>query len=183
MIKDKKGAATLVEILVSVAIMGILSSIFIVNIRTGNRDKLSMAAEQLAADLRQIRNMSFSRTIYDMSKSGKLEYPPGGYGISVVNNEYNKYKIFADNGDNNNYQSDEDELIKEIVLEDGFDIKVSNSHFFITFLTEHNLQYGGGNVIYNPIRIRYEANYIDITLDYLEGDDNYWGNIVVGDIE
>ena len=49
MFKDKRGT-TLVEIIVSVAIIGVLSSIFLVNIRLNDKDRLIVAAEQLAAE-------------------------------------------------------------------------------------------------------------------------------------
>lgn len=178
MFKDKRGT-TLVEIIVSVAIIGVLSSIFLVNIRLNDKDRLIVAAEQLAADLRQIRNMAFSRTIYDMN--GTLEYPPGGYGLVVEEGNSNTYKIFAENSYNNGYQADEDELIKEIILDDTFIIQKNNTFFYLIFSTEHNIQYSGTSLDI-PIIISYSADSINITLDYLETEDNYWGKIIVGEI-
>ena len=178
MLKDKQGV-TLIEIVISVTIMGILSSIFLVNIRTTDRERLTIAAEQLAADLRQIRNKAISRTIYDMNSV--LEYPSGGYGLAVISGKDYAYKLFADNGQNIDYQDGVDELIKEIVLDDSFEIEVSGSHFFVTFLTEHNIRHSGSSIP-SPITVTYKGNSIDISLDYSEEEENYWGMIRIGEV-
>ncbi len=178
MLKDKQGV-TLIEIVVSVTIMGILSSVFLVNIRTTDRERLTIAAEQLAADLRQIRNRAISRTIYDMDDA--LEYPSGGYGLAVVSGKNYAYKLFADNGVTPGYQDGVDELIKEIVLDNSFVIGVNSTYFFITFLTEHNILHSGVSMP-SPITIIYEGHNIDISLDYSEAEENNWGMIRIGEI-
>ncbi len=178
MIKDRRGT-TLVEIVVSVAIIGILSSVFLVSIRTSDREVLRIAAEQLAADLRQIRNRAFSRSVYDMA--GTIEYPQGGYGIAGIA-AGNGYYLFAENGNSPNYQASEDELIKEVILNSDFFIsKGNNPSFYLTFLTEHNISSTGD--LTDPIKVEYNGEYINISIDYGGEEGNYWGNIVVGEIE
>jgi len=180
---DNKGT-TLIEILVSVAIIGIMSSIFLVNIRTTDRERLTIAAEQLAADLRQIRNMSASRSIYDMS--GILEYPQGGYALEKNNDK--SYFIYADNsndGVGDYYNTNEDELIKEVNFE-GVIIENYTGNpisYYFKFIKDHeiNTNLTWEDTYGYAIKLSLDTYSILVSLNYNPAN-NGWGNIEVGDI-
>lgn len=179
MVLDNKGT-TLMEILVSVAIIGILSSVFLVNIRTTDREKLTIAAEQLAADLRQIRNMAFSRSVYDMN--GILKYPQGGYGIAKSDDT--SYLIYADKESGYYYNEGEDELIKKVNF-DNINISSSSGSpdsFYFNFIKDHEIDTNLEWAIVGYIIILELSDYgINIIINY-NPDYNGWGNIIVGDI-
>ena len=189
MVRDTRGT-TLVEILVSVAIIGILSSVFFVNVRSTDREILMSYAEQLASDLRQVRNLAISRTIYDMEDG--LKYPNGGYGIDVNTDTYFKYKIFAESSlDDYGFDINDDEVIEEVKFADN--IKIINEEtgcgFFITFSKSNDIKYTGGFGV-NPkiITIVNGELAVKITLNYnsfLIGNQpsSFWGNIYVGNVE
>lgn len=187
MVRDTRGT-TLVEILVSVAIIGILSSVFFVNIRSSDREILMQHAEQLASDLRQIRNLAISRTVYDM-ESG-LKYPDGGYGIDVDTNNNFKYKLFAESNPNEYGFGEGDELIEEVKFDSNIEIinEETGCGFFITFSKSNDLKYTDSFGDIKIITIVYGELAVKITLNYssfLVGDqpNSFWGNIYVGNVE
>ena len=83
---------SLIELLVSMAIIVFITAIFVTNYRTTNkRTDLVMAAQSLVADLHQAQNNSL----------GLLKYvdavPAGGWGVSFdLYNNRNQYTLFAD---------------------------------------------------------------------------------------
>ncbi len=187
MVRDTRGT-TLVEILVSVAIIGILSSVFFVNVRSSDREILMSHAEQLASDLRQVRNLAISRTIYDM-ESG-LKYPNGGYGIDVDTDNKFKYKIFAENDPDDYGFDDDDELIEEVKFDNNIEIinEATGCGFFITFSKSNDIKYTSDFGNPKIITIIHGELAVKIILDYgsfLVGNqpNSFWGNIYVGNVE
>lgn len=125
------GGFTLLEITVVVSIIILLSTIFLVNYRGGERQfALKRSAHKLAQDLRGAQEMAMS------SKKFEDTFPKGGYGIHFKK-DLNSYILFADC--NGNGESDETgpaftcadatpenpypETIEELSLEEG--IKIS----------------------------------------------------------
>ncbi len=139
-IDDKKLAFTLIELIVSMSIIVILTTIFLVNYRQSNqRTDIVMAAQLLVSDARFAQSNSLGLTKYN----GMM--PEGGWGIflSSVDSENNKYIIFADI--NNNYQYDEGEAEenfggKTVVLPKNITIyslsidNVISNNLYVTFL-------------------------------------------------
>src|SRR3989339_760540 len=74
-IKNQLGT-TLIELLVAIAIIGIMSGIFVAQISLTDGEELNLVTERVAADLKQIRNLATSRGINENNV-----YPAGGYGI------------------------------------------------------------------------------------------------------
>ncbi|MFH1509748.1 MAG: type II secretion system protein [Candidatus Nealsonbacteria bacterium] len=84
---------TLIELIVVIAIIGILSTVFLTNYRGGNElFSLKRSAHKLAQDIRSAQEDSIA------SKEFKGEFQ-GGFGVSFTA-ESNQYDIFVDcNGD------------------------------------------------------------------------------------
>lgn len=106
---------TLIEMLVVIAIIGIISSVMFANFRFGKKELiLTNAAEDLVGNLRLAQNMSLGlKTEGDTS-------PQGGYGIHIQT-DFSTYKLFADDGDKT-YQLGE--VVNAINLPD--EVEISN---------------------------------------------------------
>ena len=93
-IKEKQflSGLTLVELLVSLAIIAFVTAIFVTNYQTANkRTDLIMAAQVLVADIHRAQNNSLG-----LIKYGDI-IPAGGWGISFDRNRNkSQYIIFAD---------------------------------------------------------------------------------------
>lgn len=115
---------TLLEITVVVAIISLLSTIFIVNYQGGERSfALRRSAHQLSQDLRMAQEMAMS------SQEFENTFPAGGYGI-YFKKDSNSYFLFADCDGDHSYDEPgsaptcapggsffKGERIKEIFLE------------------------------------------------------------------
>ena len=86
------GGFTLIELIVSIFIMVLLSSLFLTNYHSTNkRSGLSLAAQKLVADIRLMQSHSLS----SFKNNGYV--PNGGWGIYFNKTTYpGKYIIFAD---------------------------------------------------------------------------------------
>lgn len=85
-----KPAFTILEMMVSLSIITIITSLFIANYRTGNkRSDLTMTAQVLVSDLHLAQNNTLGLVKYNGS------VPSGGWGISFDTSK-NNYTIFAD---------------------------------------------------------------------------------------
>jgi prepilin-type N-terminal cleavage/methylation domain-containing protein len=94
---------TLVEMLVSVSIIGVMSTIFLVNYHSTNkRSELILTSQQLAGDIRMAQNHSLGSKEY-----GAGNIPTGGWGF-YVNKANSDYLIFADNNGNYSFDVGED---------------------------------------------------------------------------
>ncbi|MCX5637115.1 MAG: prepilin-type N-terminal cleavage/methylation domain-containing protein [Planctomycetota bacterium] len=79
----KKNGFTLLEITVVVAIIALLSTIFLANYRGGDKQyALLRASHKLSQDLRTVEEMALSSRKTPMEKFGGT-FPRGGYGIYV----------------------------------------------------------------------------------------------------
>lgn len=86
---------TLNELLVSMAILGVLSALLIANFSRGRlSDDLRISSQTLASNLRRVQNLA---TVGQTLASGKV--PPGGYGVAIEWVPSQKaYAVFADIG-------------------------------------------------------------------------------------
>ncbi|PLX25761.1 hypothetical protein C0580_01640 [Candidatus Parcubacteria bacterium] len=140
-IKNKDGFS-FIELMIAIAIIMLISAAFVVNIRVNTQEDIRAKTEKVAADIRYIRNLAISRAEYQFEGQTEEEktYPPGGYGV-YFNGNQDKYIIFADNGNNDGYQSAEDEALYEVSV-DPFVLDDKNgplSSFYFTFVSEHEV--------------------------------------------
>lgn len=137
---DRKKAFTLIELIVSMSIIAILSTLFLVNYRPSNqRTDLTMAAQVMASDIR----FAQSNTLGLIGYNGAM--PDGGWGVSfsASEGENDRYIIFADMNDNRLYDEGEAEvnfggkivtLPKNISIDDFILENSSSTNLDITFL-------------------------------------------------
>lgn len=104
----KKTGFTLIELIVSVSIIAMVTSIFLANYSSANRrSDLTMTAQKLVTDIRLAQNYALGLARY--GESGSINVPEGGWGVHIDLQSYgtDKYVIFAD--DNFNYLYDNTE--------------------------------------------------------------------------
>lgn len=109
---------TLVELLASIFIIALISSVFIVNYNnTSKRSQLKMATQKLASDIRLAQNYSLGSKTYNQTDT-----PPGGWGAHFSLADRSHYIIFADTNTDQNYDSDLGEAIETKTLPAGVTI-------------------------------------------------------------
>jgi prepilin-type N-terminal cleavage/methylation domain-containing protein len=169
---NNQSGTTLIELLVAISIIAIMTGIFMSQVRISDKEQLEIVVERLAADFRQLRNLSASRVIGDDN-----QYPAGGYGIAFEDYDGvqpSSYVIFADDGQNIGYLAAEDDLISGYTFpETGLTVYPSdvtgNNSFFYTFITEHSAT------------TTIPASGEGFTVAVEDGDIGYRGRVVVSD--
>jgi len=108
---DSRGF-TVIELLVSVSIIALVTVVYIADYRSADRQAaLSMAAQKLASDIRQVQNYSLG------SKEFGGLLPPGGWGINIDRTaDEHSYNLFVDMDSDQNYDSGGGELVEKIEL-------------------------------------------------------------------
>ena len=114
---------TLVEMMVVIAIMGIVGGMVFVNYRGNERQVvLDNAAAKVAQDIRRARELALRAGLFNCQ-------PPGtefkGYGIYFNAGTPTSYRLFAECNDNDRYNDPQDDLIggAPIVLGGGVRIQ------------------------------------------------------------
>lgn len=112
----KNRGFTLVEMLVVIFIIGIISTILIVNWRKNeNQYKLQRAAQEIAFNIRKAQEMALNGR-----KCSDGEVPNSSFGVNFDNATINSYTIFCDRNDNNMYQTPSADLFVETIsIESG----------------------------------------------------------------
>ncbi len=204
-LKNNQFGVTMIELLIAIAIIGIMTSIAVVRISLTDDEVLRQATEQTAADLKQIRNLAASRVINENS-----QYPEGGYGIffqDKVLDDPAYYVLFADNGHEgfqdyscrvdsgcpatcSGYCDGDidtfvpDAIIKKHIYNEDLEISMhglTNDHFFYTFQTEHmaTTTYSGVNSFNLDINYPSVDTYSVRISDDNSADDYVFGSIFV----
>lgn len=100
---------TLVELITSIAIIGIVSAVFIVNYRSSEgKSKIKMITQKAASDIRLAQSYSLGSNEFNGS------FPTGGWGVHFDISAPNSYIIFADQDGDRAY--DANEKFKEVFL-------------------------------------------------------------------
>jgi prepilin-type N-terminal cleavage/methylation domain-containing protein len=205
-LKNNQFGVTMIELLIAIAIIGIMTSIAVVRISLTDDEVLRQATEQTAADLKQIRNLAASRVINENS-----QYPEGGYGIFFQDKMLDDpayYVLFADNGHEgfqdytcridpgscpstcSGYCDADidtfvpDSIIKKHIYNEDLEISMhglTNDHFFYTFQTEHTATttYSGVNSFNLDINYPSVDTYSVLIADENPADDYVFGSIFV----
>jgi prepilin-type N-terminal cleavage/methylation domain-containing protein len=110
-LKKSVAGFSMIEMLVSISIIGLISALFLVNYQ-GNirRSDLQMTTNILAADTRLAQSYSLGLIKYDNI------FPDGGWGIDFDLSQNDRYYFFADGYDQ---QSDQQKQDNEILSEFG----------------------------------------------------------------
>lgn len=110
---------TLIEMLVVIVIVGVISSILIVNWRRNeNQYQVQRIAQEIAQDIRKAQEMALNGTQYN----GQL--PNKNYGLYFSTSTPLSYKIFGDMNNNREYDGTggNDFLVADNSLQSGFEI-------------------------------------------------------------
>lgn len=104
----KKNGFTLIELIVSISIIGLVTGLFLANYSSANRrTDLTMTAQKMVADIHLAQNYALGLARYGTSSSTYV--PAGGWGVRFDLNTLgnNQYVIFADKDGNKKYDSGE----------------------------------------------------------------------------
>jgi len=139
--KNKSGF-TLVELLVSIAILMIMSSMVLVDYNiSGRNSALLLEAHKFAGDARRAQNMAIGSS--ELESTGSV--PIGGWGIYILNDH--TYYIFADNG---NEEYDVGDIIFEtIILENNVVFSSTSVNKDIVYLPPDPRTFINGKTITN----------------------------------
>lgn len=97
---------TLIELIVSIAIIGILTAVFIANYKTaGQKGELNIAAQQLVSDIRKVQSYALGLKKFDFGSG--LEISEGGWGLHF-NNSNDYFTVFADDNENHIFNGSEE---------------------------------------------------------------------------
>lgn len=115
--RQNQAGFTLVELIVVIAIIGILMVIAVANFRGAEgRSNLRNEAESTAGIIRQAKNYAISqKRVEDPDNLGNTIVPDGGYGVHYDLSENNKYIIFANvgSGTSGRYEEGDDIVVEE----------------------------------------------------------------------
>jgi prepilin-type N-terminal cleavage/methylation domain-containing protein len=145
--RNKRGT-TLIEVLTSVAIIGIISAIFITNYnQAGRRSDLQLATQIVMSDIRLAQTNALGLTEY----SGAM--PEGGWGMYFSSQESNnqEYSLFADTNNNKEYNYGEDDenlggRIMSLPTDIVIDSVGTNTELHIVFIPPDPLTYINSNL-------------------------------------
>jgi len=131
---------TFIELIVTIAIIAIVSSIFLLSQKSVNgSQKLEMSAQKLASDLRQMQ--SYVLNLQDHNGS----FPDGGWGIRFQKTSGNNtsYSLYADDNSDRVLGAGEQYLdnialpggvyIEELWLDDHTSTEFTPNNLFVTF--------------------------------------------------
>jgi len=167
----KNKAFTLLELLLVVAIIGLLTFSVVANFRQAQRFYAAQrAAQKISQAFRRTQNLAISGKI-----DSALGFPDGGYGLKI-SKDVNTLIIFADRNNDQIYNAPS-ELEETIIIEEP--IKIRNiihtnpdtpTDFYVTFIPPNPLEDpitpSSGTLRFNPPR-NLSYSYISIELTWL----------------
>ena len=130
--KDKKRRGfTLIELLIIVVIIGIISTMLVVNWRRNEKQyQLQRATQEIVQNIRKAQDMALNSYKHE-------EGFPSNYGIYFNKDDENSYVIFGDINSTYTYQGDPPDIeIDDISIESGIEIdslSSGNQSLHITF--------------------------------------------------
>lgn len=159
---------TLIELVVSISIIGLVTGIFLANYHSTNKQsELTMAAQRLVSDIRLAQSYSLGSKEYGGS------VPSGGWGAHFDRvSSPGSYKIFADSNGNKAYDSGEDDKDKggqTVNFPAGVRVAEINAGVLvdlvdITFLPpDPTTEIWDGAASYNTAQIKLEGETEDLT--------------------
>lgn len=116
---------TMLELLVSVSIIGLTMTIGIVNYRSHER---SSGLSSVVSEFRSVARQAQMRVLNGELSNGSK--PVGGYGLLINSTEY---YLIANHDDNTNCNSGNEIIIEKIVLSNNVLIDQSNTCVIFTF--------------------------------------------------
>ncbi|PWB38543.1 MAG: hypothetical protein C3F02_03400 [Parcubacteria group bacterium] len=153
MIKSKQLGMTLVELLIVIAIMGILSLTFYFYTRPNLKKQVELSTEELLGNLRQVRSLAVNKATHKFANTSEAVFPPGGYGIVFDNTaDQAKYFVYADKSFHSGgfQESQGDEIIGSVIYlpvpnndtDEAFQISNSvndDDYFYFSILGEKDV--------------------------------------------
>ena len=111
---QNKKAFTIIDMLISTAILGFLATSVVINFNAGSRnDTVRLSADLVASTLRQAQTMTLTGAeIPDESLPPGQRFPSGGYGVFFDANDTNSIFLFADKSGNYDYDSLSDTILE-----------------------------------------------------------------------
>ena len=107
----KKNGYTLIELMVSIAIISMMTGIFLANYSSANRrTDLTMTAQKMVTDIRLAQNYALGLARY--GTTGSTNVPLGGWGVHFSKSRNDQYVVFADDNGDTLYSIGEDDLAK-----------------------------------------------------------------------
>lgn len=173
-----KSGLTLIEMIVSISIIVLLTTLFLANYRSGQRSsELSLAAQKLASDIRLAQNYSLGAKEFNGS------VPQGGWCIYINNSSNYKtlYVLGADylaggNKQCNVWASPSSELFKQVDLPSGITIDQIVAHKN-SDSTNYYIN-GTIDIVFIPpdpttsIRDRVPYDYVDVSITLKDQNNN-----------
>jgi len=151
-----KKSFTLVELMVVIAISGLIGGAIFANMRSGGRSMdLNSSAEKMAGIVKQAQMMALSGKQIDSSR------PDGGYGVYFdVSTTPDSYKLFANTSEADDHEYDVgDTVIRTIVLPEQ--VAMSPSSTSIVFKPPYCLIYVGGSLLIGSNRLSVSLQHLD----------------------
>lgn len=129
---------TLFEVLVTMAVIVLLSSLLIANLNKGEKQyQIQLAAQEIVQNLRRAQDMALT------SFKPQGENVPDYYGIFFDKDDLSSYLVFGDKDGNGTYQSSDIE-IETVSIEFGIEINSlssGNKNLQIIFLVPDGFTY------------------------------------------
>ncbi|MEK7068054.1 MAG: type II secretion system protein [Patescibacteria group bacterium] len=120
---DKKGF-TLIELIVSIAIIGFVSTIGIVNYRSANKSSvLQIEAYKAATDIRRAQNMALGAIEFNFNPPLRV---PDAWGVNFDSASADRYVIFTDQ-DNNKIYNSGDGIFATINLKNNITLDIAGN--------------------------------------------------------
>jgi prepilin-type N-terminal cleavage/methylation domain-containing protein len=143
----KKGAGfTMMEMLVVIFIIGVMSSILVVNWRKNEQTYLvQRTAQEIAQNIRKAQDLALTSKKYSVS-----EDVPSYYGINFATNNPTSYFIFADKNGNKTYQPSDFKIDnKNILISSGVQIDYlsAGNNLDIAFSIPDGFTYVNGQTV------------------------------------
>lgn len=166
--KENRGF-TFVELLISIAIIVIISVYFWADLHADSDDIVRQETERVAADIRQTRALTVAR----VEEKSTGQFPIGGYGVHFYNSPP-RYIIYADtdNALNEGYQSIEDIKLREVILNSEIEELVELGGIG----TDFYVRFAAANEIYTSV----DANQADFYAIGIYAN-NFRGNIRIAE--